>query len=404
MKHLKIHFILLLLVPFLSYSKEICIEAKQGIIFHLTSNALKDSLFKKESVTNDYIGIYQKYISGIRGHDCPMYPSCSNYGLKAFNDVNFVSAFKMTSDRLLRCGHDKGNYSLTLRENGFKYIDFPQYEVPPKDLLYSRNSFYFSYWNPENEDSTFLFMEDLINKHYYKEALIEIYRIEFKTKTFNLELFINKIICLRAIGEYENAIFEYETKCPFESKLNFELVQQISAIHYKLQNFDQALALNKSILNTNLDSIKVPKILLQNGLIYANISDWQNSKKVFESLSNFESYKQVSISNFKISEKGEHARMKQPMLAGTLSIIPGLGYAYTGHRQTAFSALLINGLLSYATYSSFKVRNFGMGALTGVFNLSFYLGNIYGANRSAKRFNENQKKMIINKLEFNSNF
>ena len=38
-------------------------------------------------ITNDYIGLYQKYISQARGSECPMYPSCSNYGLKAFNEL-----------------------------------------------------------------------------------------------------------------------------------------------------------------------------------------------------------------------------------------------------------------------------------------------------------------------------
>jgi len=50
----------------------------------------------------------------------------------------------------------------------------------------------------------------------------------------------------------------------------------------------------------------------------------------------------------------------------------------------------------------YALENYGMAILTGVFNLSFYIGNIYGATKSAKRYNENQKKTILNKLEFNS--
>ncbi len=91
------------------------------------------------------------------------------------------------------------------------------------------------------------------------------------------------------------------------------------------------------------------------------------------------------------------------MIAGVLSIIPGAGYAYTGHTQTAISSLIINGLLTYATYSNFKKENFGMGLLTGVFNLSFYIANIYGSAKSANRFNQQQRKNIISKLEFNTN-
>jgi hypothetical protein len=34
--------------------------------------SLNDTLVKKESSVNDYINFYQKYISNIRGHECPM--------------------------------------------------------------------------------------------------------------------------------------------------------------------------------------------------------------------------------------------------------------------------------------------------------------------------------------------
>lgn len=363
-----------------------------------------DTIKKKESAANDYIGFYQTYISGIRGQECPMYPSCSNYGLKTFSETNFASAFVMTSDRLLRCGHDHNNYSLTLRNNGFKSLDYPAYDKPPIELYYSRNSYYFAYSDTIRDDSTFLFIKKLINNQYYQEALLEIMRIEFELKAFNIDLFINKVICLKAIGEYEKALFEYENKCPTEYKSNTELAFQIALIQYKLQNYDQALQSNSIALKSCTDTFCKPKIILLNGLLYANKYDWQNSMQSYKSLSEFDSYEQVSTINFQLSEKAIRIKNKSPSFAGALSIIPGLGYAYTGHKQTAISALLVNGLLAYATYTNFKNENYGMGILTGVFNLSFYIGNIYGATKSAKRYNEQQKKSIINKLEFNSHF
>lgn len=218
------------------------------------------SIKKKELAVNDYIGFYQKYISGIRGQECPMYPSCSNYGMKTFSETNFVSAFAMTSDRLLRCGHDHNNYSLTLRNNGFKYLDYPAYDKPPKELYYSRNSYYFAYSETGKVDSSFLFIKNLINNQYYQEALLEIMRIEFKTNLFDVNIFINKIICLKAIGEYEKALFEYENKCPLEYKSNNELVFQIAIIQYKLQNFNQALQLNSKALETCNDNFLDQKL------------------------------------------------------------------------------------------------------------------------------------------------
>lgn len=359
---------------------------------------------KKESAVKDYIGFYQKYISGIRGQECPMYPSCSNYGLKAFSETNFAAAFVMTSDRLLRCGHDHNNYSLTLRNNGFKSLDYPAYDEPPIELYYSRNSYSFAYSDTIRDDSTFLFIKRLINNQYHQEALLEIMRTEFQRRSFSIDLFINKIICLQAIGEYEKALFEYENKCPTEYKSNTELAFRIALIQYKLQNYDQALQKTSLALETCTDAFCKPRIILLNGLLYANKYEWKNAALSYQSLSEFDSYKQISITNYQLTEKATHLKNKSPFVAAALSIIPGAGYAYTGHKQTAVAALVINGLLAYATYTNFKIENYGMGILTGIFNVSFYIGNIYGASKSAKRFNEKQNKSIIEKLAFNTKF
>lgn len=362
-----------------------------------------NSITKKTSAANDYIGIYQKYISGIRGHECPMYPSCSNFGIKTFSETNFASAFILTSDRLMRCGHEHKNYSLTLRTNGFKYIDYPDYDKAPLDLYYSRNQYFFAHSNSNKADSSLLFIKKLINNQYFQEALLEIMRVEFKDTSFNIDLFINKIVCLKAIGEYEKAIFEFDNKCPDLYKSNSALIFEIALIQFKLQNYDQALKLNEIALKENNNEYFKSKILLLNGLLFANKFDWQNAIISYQTLSEISSFEKISKSNLKLAEKASLLKNKKPALAGALSIIPGLGYAYTGHKQTAVTAFLVNGLMGYATYNSFKKQNYGMGILTGVFNLSFYLGNIYGANKSAKRSNEQKRKSIINKLQFNTN-
>ena len=62
----------------------------------------------------DYIKVYQKYLSHIRGGDCQMYPSCSNYGLLAFKQSNPIKAMIITSDRVLRCSHDFNYYDITI--------------------------------------------------------------------------------------------------------------------------------------------------------------------------------------------------------------------------------------------------------------------------------------------------
>lgn len=70
--------------------------------------------------------------------------------------------------------------------------------------------------------------------------------------------------------------------------------------------------------------------------------------------------------------------------------------------MTGISSLLFNSLFAFATYSSFRVNNSGMGILTGLFGMAFYVANIQGSVKSAKRFNVKNYENIINKFENNS--
>lgn len=53
------------------------------------------------------VDLFRRYISPIDGDRCPMYPSCSQYSLEAFNKHGLVMGWIMTCDRLLRCGRDE---------------------------------------------------------------------------------------------------------------------------------------------------------------------------------------------------------------------------------------------------------------------------------------------------------
>lgn len=64
---------------------------------------------------------YQKFISGISGLSCPMYPSCSRFGLEAVRKHGVFLGFLMMTDRLHRCGHDLFQYRKVLIEGRIKY-------------------------------------------------------------------------------------------------------------------------------------------------------------------------------------------------------------------------------------------------------------------------------------------
>lgn len=65
---------------------------------------------------------YQIILGPIKGENCPMYPSCSNYGIEAVKKYN-IKGLLITADRLNRCGHDLKYYKTIIVNDQIKYLD-----------------------------------------------------------------------------------------------------------------------------------------------------------------------------------------------------------------------------------------------------------------------------------------
>ena len=79
---------------------------------------------------------------------------------------------------------------------------------------------------------------------------------------------------------------------------------------------------------------------------------------------------------------------KNPTLAGGLNaLLPGLGYLYLGQKQSALTALLLNGLTAGAAVYFYRNDNLPAALLTLSFESGWYFGGIYGAKEEAKFFN-----------------
>ncbi len=376
------------------------------IIFniHLLYSQKNISILKnnKTKVSDDYIGFYQNYISGIRGQSCPMYPSCSRYGIESFRNNNFFNAFLSTSDRLIRCGHDYKNYSFTLSNDGIKILDIPRNSTKYKfsDLVYKRERNIFAYGDNFRDDSNLKFIKKLINEGYKREALLEINRIEIFDGELTKELFLNKILILHDLGEYEKGIFEFEKSEDLNFLKDAEILLQIALSYGKLENFKTALIYVNKGLNIKENSIyEKDNFLKLQGVLYAMDNNWNLANSSFLKMKDTHQSQKL----LKIIKSKDNIDYKNPKTALLLSILPGAGYYYTGYKQTAISSFLVNGLLAYATISNIRNDNTGMAILTGVFNLSFYISNIQGAFKSAKKYNLNQENLLKQKLNNNLN-
>jgi len=83
-------------------------------------NEHKESFIKTPLIIT--IKFYQNFLSPIKGENCPMYPSCSEYGLLSIKKYGILGPLK-TIDRLNRCGHDVHLYERIIINNNIKYLD-----------------------------------------------------------------------------------------------------------------------------------------------------------------------------------------------------------------------------------------------------------------------------------------
>ncbi len=81
----------------------------------------------------------------------------------------------------------------------------------------------------------------------------------------------------------------------------------------------------------------------------------------------------------------EDSRVRSPLIAGFLSLLPGLGQIYVGYYQQGFLNILVVGsLISFLASDTLE----GMVPLAGLFLVFFWLYNIVDAVRRAVLFNQ----------------
>ena len=101
--------------------------------------------------------------------------------------------------------------------------------------------------------------------------------------------------------------------------------------------------------------------------------------------------------------RGVTVPRKSPVLAGTLSIVPGLGHIYLGEVRNGLLAMAWNGIFIYGLVDSILSGNYGQAALIGLLETIWYSGTIFGAVSGAHRHNRDAKRIVEDGLRTNIN-
>ena len=357
-----------------------------------------------DSALSDYVRFYRKFLHREPGNgNCAMYPSCSRYGLMVFEDCYFPKAMVYVADRMIRCGHDFDAYDLTLQEGRLSLLDLPPYVDGVGKYVYKDRDYYaYTDWTIA-PDSSLLFVNYLLNRQMYNEALTEIERLLFQRKALTGQLFVNKLICYKGLGLSEEAIYDYEMRFPDWAKrcpdVKFEMLELLLSV----ENYKMGRELIAEIPDTSEKVVCARKYAWQ-GLLFAKEEKWDEAAKAFGDLARVVPNAGRDARNLQLLNDASTFPRKKRGVAAALSVVPGLGYIYTKRPKSALTAFAMNALLGYAVYTSIKKENYGVAALMGVFNLSFYVGNISGAGRSARQHNQRKLEKIQSALYKNNQF
>lgn len=360
-----------------------------------------------ENTWTDYIGLYQRFGNQHVGANCRMTPSCSNYGMLQFKSHSPLIALLNTSDRLLRCSHDIGNYSITMTKDSYRLIDFPTMEANRLAKPHWAEINYAATDSLELLHHSISFIQYLMNQEQYAEALLEINRSIYvhKQQVLPINVYVNYLRCMRSVGTYEKVHLAHQTIIPEVYREEPEILIEIARTWLALENYPQTLTVIQQIRSRkeNPQKFKDEASILAS-ICYARAFKWKDAQQVLLTVGTGSIYSLNAKENQKHISLGLAFKPKKPWVAGALGIIPGAGYLYSNHPSSAFSSLVFNGLLVFAAYSSFQSGNTGIGVLSSIIGFGFYAGNMKGSVNSVKRYNQINQEKISNSLNLSFSF
>lgn len=232
-----------------------------------------------------------------------------------------------------------------------------------------------------------LFADHLFCEEDYLRAIEEYVRLD--------ENFLNDSVLLK-IGISYLKIGEFIQSENYFNKINDESPLKRISNSFKSINFllnKEVDSLEKFCSNLNFSNEIVNKHLIISKLLF---KDELPDSSVITRFNEFDKKFLTDLIQKKIDK-----RDKSPILAASLSIIPGLGKIYTENYTDGLTSFIITNLFTYLAVDNFNKSHNFRGYLFSITAIGFYLGNIVGSYFSALKFNKNlQQKILDDSFEY----
>ncbi|MCD4795112.1 MAG: hypothetical protein K8R54_17910 [Bacteroidales bacterium] len=245
-----------------------------------------------------------------------------------------------------------------------------------------------------NKENSLIFTKYLFEIHQYEFATTELEKLVFFNKSDDsLKYLLLK--SYRLSGQYDKGINRAK-------KLynNFEIMPMVSAPEYtkllisadKYSDAREFLSVNHNLKYDDNIKFSLQINLLEKKWHAAN-DIYQENKETVQGIEAYES----------IIFQGMNLKRKSPFLAGTLStFVPGMGKVYTSYWKDGLLAFMSISISSWQSYNGFQTdgADSAYGWIFGTVATILYFSNIYGSQKSAKRYNSDNEKKIIHKIKY----
>ncbi len=254
---------------------------------------------------------------------------------------------------------------------------------------------------PETNDRKQIleFAKYLKSKGEYYRAITEFMRLNnyYPDNSYYYSNLKNIAECYLRANHYKESIQVWKRVLKEKNK-DWESTYNIAKIYNKINYFYESNDhINSQLkLYSKKKKDKLIKLSINNDFYLSNYNNVNNKLKKL-SAESLKTKKRVK----KILNHNTPLRYKSRTIGAILaSIIPGGGYFYTGKYETGIAAMTLNGLLGWATYSSFRDGKDSLGGTFGVLFASFHFGSVYGTLQAVDGYNRKLKLELAKKVEF----
>jgi tetratricopeptide (TPR) repeat protein len=197
------------------------------------------------------------------------------------------------------------------------------------------------------------------------------------------------------------AVFDRQTVNYEDLPLTNEAFFMLSRSHAAQGKSEQALLDLHNLMAVAANVDVIDRARYEQGWLHVEQGQWQQADRAFDAITpaNRSRYR---IADLRRSLAAHDAiQTKNPTLAGTLSIVPGVGQFYCNRYRDGLTAFLINAGLILAAWEAFDNDLPALGGVITFVEFGFYAGNIYGAVSSAHKFNRDRMDAFKNRLNRN---